>query len=344
MLLALVDEAVSHGARQYKACELIGIDVRTLQRWRMPENEEDQRKGPLTPPKNQLTQEEEEQIVTVANSPEYRDLSPKQIVPRLADEGRYIASESSFYRVLRKQEQLAHRQKSKPATNSKPKELIATGPNQVWSWDITYLPTIIKGQFFYLYLFMDVWSRKIVGWEVYKVESMENSSQLVERIYLEENIVPGQVTLHSDNGKPMKGSTMLAKLQTLGVMPSLSRPSVSNDNPYSESLFRTMKYRPEYPSRPFESLEQARDWVEAFVGWYNETHLHSGIGFVTPMERHEGLAEETLKKRREVYQKARQENPERWSRACRAWEMPQEVRLNPSKGEQENEQHSVEKT
>ncbi len=328
MLLELVDEAVANGARQYKACELLNIDERTLQRWRKPENEEDGREGPKSPPKNRLTPEEEEQIVEVSNSPEYREVSPKQIVPKLADEGKYIASESSFYRVLRKKQQIAHRQSSKPATKQKPKGYIATQANEVWSWDITYLATTVKGKFFYLYLFMDVWSRKIVGWEVHESESMELSSSLVRRIYVAENVVPGQVVLHSDNGHPMKGSTMVATLEKLGVAASLSRPSVSNDNPYSESLFRTLKYRPEYPNHPFEKPEDAREWVKEFVYWYNEVHLHSGIEFVTPGDRHEGRAQEILKKRREVYEQARQARPERWSKGCRKWEMTEEVYLN----------------
>lgn len=161
---------------------------------------------------------------------------------------------------------------------------MTTGPNQVWSWDITYLPGPIRGTFFYLYLFVDVWSRKIVGAEVFGEECNAKASQLLRRICREKGLDPENLVLHSDNGGPMKGATMKATLEQLGVVASLSRPRVSNDNAFSEALFRTLKYRPGYPEGPFESLAHARLWVRSFVGWYNHEHLHSGIGFVTPSE------------------------------------------------------------
>ena len=219
-------------------------------------------------------------MIKTATMKEYMDLPPSKIVPKLADKGEYIASESTFYRILLEEKMLAHRGKSKPATHKKPDELVATGPNQVYSWDITYLKSMIKGQFFYLYMFIDVWSRKIVGWEVHEDEDMEKSSELIKKIYDAEGLSDGQVYLHSDNGSPMKGATMLATLEALGVMPSFSRPKVSDDNPYSESLFKTLKYCPEYPSGGrFNSMDDAKAWVKQFVEWYNCSHLHSGIKF-----------------------------------------------------------------
>ena len=167
---------------------------------------------------------------------------------------------------------------------SKPRALCATAPDQLFSWDITYLPTLIKGIYFYLYLFMDIFSRKIVGWQIYETESSELAAEVMRDICERENIAPNQVVLHSDNGSPMKGATMLATLQALGVVPSFSRPAVSNDNPYSESLFKTLKYRPAYPRRAFENLLAARQWVGTFVQWYNHEHRHSAIGFVTPQQ------------------------------------------------------------
>jgi transposase InsO family protein len=164
----------------------------------------------------------------------------------------------------------------------KPSGYKASAPNQVWSWDITYLARTIAGMFFRLYLVMDIYSRKIVGWEVHENERAEHAARLIRKACLAEGISEHGLVLHADNGSPMKGATMLATLQRLGVVPSFSRPSVSNDNSYSESLFGTMKYTPAFPSKPFESLTAARDWVHGFVHWYNEEHRHSGIQFVAP--------------------------------------------------------------
>lgn len=265
----------------------------------------------------------------MATSKDMRDLSPKQIVPILADQGFYIASESSFYRVFRERNMQNHREPSQPATHTRPRAYRATGPNQIWSWDITYLKTGVKGQFFYLYLFMDVWSRMIVAAKVFPEESMDHSSSLFLSACQIQGVDPEGLILHSDNGGPMKGSTMLATLQKLGVIPSFSRPKVSNDNPYSESLFRTMKYRPAYPSQPFSTLEEAQGWVDAFVVWYNSDHLHSAIRFITPADRHYGKEEVILLKRQRVYQNARRQNPSRWSSSTRNWNPVGSVYLNP---------------
>ena len=276
-----------------------------------------------------LVPTERQNILDIANSPEFRDLSPKQIVPQLADQGIYVASESSFYRVLRNEGHMAHREPSRPATSRKPKEHVATGPCQVWSWDITYLKSPILGQFFYLYLIMDVWSRKIVASTVYLKESNDYSARLFLKTCLSLDVDPEGMVLHSDNGGPMKGATMLATLQHLGVVPSFSRPQVSDDNPYSESLFRTMKYRPCFPKQPFASLAAAQKWVDGFVGWYNTEHLHSSIRFVTPDDRHFGREQTILASRRDLYENARLKNPNRWSRNIRNWEPVETVYLNP---------------
>jgi transposase InsO family protein len=223
----------------------------------------------------------------------------------------------------------------------KPKEHIATGPNQVWSWDISYLPSSLRGQYFYLYLFLDVWSRKIVGWSVREKESMDDSSELIASLALKENVDVDQLVLHSDNGSPMKGATMLATLQSLGIVASLSRPRVSNDNPYSESLFRTMKYRPEYPKRPFARIEDATAWVAAFVDWYNNEHLHSSIQYVTPNQRHNGEDKDILKKRKAVYEAASKQHPERWANGTRSWEPIEVVALNPDNKKKEKRREAA---
>ena len=268
-------------------------------------------------------------MLDIATSQAFRDLSPKQIVPQLADQGVYLASESSFYRLLREQRMMTHRQSSKPPVSRRPKEQVATGPCQVWSWDITYLKSPLRGSFFYLYMILDVWSRKIVAARVFEEESMDHSARLFARACVREGVNPEGLVLHSDNGGPMKGATMLATLQKLGVIPSFSRPRVSNDNPYSEALFRTMKYRPQYPSQPFASVAEAQAWVDDFVAWYNTEHLHSAIQFVTPDNRHRGLDEHILRNRHRVYQEARQRCPARWSGETRNWQPVTVVRLNP---------------
>jgi putative transposase len=330
MILGLLAEAVAAGARQERACEELGLDARTLQRWKRRGIGEDGRAGPRHPPSNKLSERERAQVLAVANAPEHRDLSPNQIVPRLADLGEYLASESSFYRILREAGQQQHRELSRaPTGRHRPDELIADGPNQVWSWDISYLPTLIRGRFFYLYLVMDVWSRKIVGWEVHDQESSELAAQLIATACADEGVDRGQLVIHSDNGAPMKGAMLLATLQMLGVLASFSRPRVSDDNPYSEALFRTTKSRPSYPRDGFADLEAARRWVAGFVRWYNHEHRHSAIRFVTPEQRHTGADVSLLTHRGEVYERARVRHPERWSRTTRDWSRPELVALNP---------------
>ena len=328
MILALLDEAQRSGARLAPACEMLGISRRTVERWSTQDGGDDRREGPKSPPPNKLTQQERQKIVATLNSPEHRDLSPNQIVPLLADEGRYLGSESSFYRILHEEGLQHHREPSRPAVHTRPREKVASGPNLVWSWDITYLPSPVRGSFFYLYLVMDVWSRKIMGWEVHPIEDMELSSAMIRRLCEENGIASDQLKLHADNGGPMKGATMLATLQKLGVATSFSRPRVSDDNPFSEALFRTLKYRPEYPRRPFESIEAAIAWVSGFVRWYNEEHLHSEIAFVKPSDRHNGRDSAILKNRKEVYERARKQNPNRWSGKTRNWTAPAKVVLN----------------
>lgn len=333
-VMAMLAEAVLAGARQERACEVISLSGRTLQRWKNDalDGVGDGRPQRLQSPTNRLSVLEREQVLSVANSTEFGHLPPSQIVPRLADQGTYIASESTFYRILKAEGQLKHRHATEPAkARSKPRALQASAPGQLFSWDITYLPTEVKGIYFYLYLFMDIYSRKIVGWQVYHTESSELAGEVMRDICERERIAPGQMVLHSDNGSPMKGATMLATLQALGVAPSFSRPAVSNDNPYSESLFKTLKYRPAYPQRPFENLLAARQWVGAFVHWYNEDHRHSAIRFVTPAQRHAGLDVALLSTRKSVYEAAKQRNPERWSGQTRSWKPVLVVHLNPDK-------------
>lgn len=342
-MIMILNESITAGARQAQACEVLGLSERTLQRWQTGEKVHcDQRPLREYQPPHQLTAIERAEVLAVANSDEFGHLPPSQIVPRLADQGRFIASESTFYRILRAENQLGHRRSERPAqSRTKPRAVSATAPNQLYSWDITYLPSAIRGQFFYLYLFMDIFSRKIVGWQVYEEESSILAGEVLRDLCRREGIQSNQLILHSDNGSPMKGATMLATLQQLGVMPSLSRPAVSNDNPYSESLFKTLKYRPHYPLKPFAQVADARDWVTALVDWYNHEHRHSAIRFVTPAQRHEGLDEALLDQRKAVYETARARNPRRWSGTTRNWQRIHAVHLNPDQTEASGKEPST---
>jgi len=242
VILAALNEAQKAGARLHTACHVIGISARTIQRWNRHPDADDRRCGPRHRPGNALSGREETEVLALLTSTDNGHLSPKQLVPRLADEGRYLASESTMYRLRRRVGWGIRRRAilcmAAPRATTVHR---AVRPNQVWSWDITYLPTVIRGRFLRLYLVMDVWSRRIVGWEVHDDETAEHAARLIHRICTETGVNLTGLVLHSDNGKPMRGSTMLATLQWLGIVPSFSRPHMCNDNPYSEALFRTLK-------------------------------------------------------------------------------------------------------
>jgi len=330
--IELIDEAVNNGAARARACEELGISDRTYRRWTAGGGvQEDSRPdAKRVAPANKLSVDEREAILDTCNQSEFAHLPPGQIVPILADRGEYIGSESSFYRVLHDAQQQTHRGRSKaPQAQHKPTSHCATAPNQVWSWDVSYLPSPIRGEYYYLYLILDIFSRKITGWEVHECESGDNAAALVHKAVLKELCAKQPLVLHSDNGAIQKGSTLRAKLEFLGVTSSFSRPRVSNDNPYSESLFRTCKYCPQYPADGFESLVTAREWMSSFVEWYNDEHRHSGIKHVTPSQRHEMKDDELLRKRDALYQAAKQKNPLRWSGSTRNWDRVNEVWLNP---------------
>jgi len=323
------------GARLSLACAEAGIGLRTYRRWlRHGVLCSDQR--PLAikaPPANKLSDEERESIVAMCNSFPYESLPPTQIVPALLDQGIYLASESSFYRVLKASQQLNHRGRAVAPRNLRmPTTHVASGPCQTWCWDITYLSSTVRGQFYYLYMFEDLYSRKIVGYEVYDCESGEYAAALLQRSLLREQWLHKPLVLHSDNGAPMKAQTMKAKLEELGVLPSYSRPRVSNDNPFAESLFRTLKYRPQWPSSGFTSIDEARKWVDRFVKWYNCEHKHSKLRFVTPHERHTGQDTAILTQRKKVLEQAKQITPERWgNRAIRNCTPVGPTTLNPER-------------
>ena len=280
--VGLIRAVCQGGVRLKRACAELGIDVRTYQRWRGDaEVKADARPGALRPePVNKLSAEERAQVLALCHAPPYASLPPGQIVPRLADQGEYMASESSFYRILREADQHHHRGRSRPPRPAaEPPRLVARAPNEVWTWDISWLPGPVKGLFFYLYLIVDLYSRKIVGWEVYARESAEYAAEVVRRAVLAEGCIDQPLVLHADNGSPMKGETLLETLYRLGIATSYSRPRTSNDNPYSEALFRTCKYCPAYPTQGFAGLEEARAWMQQFVYGYDHEHCHSGLRY-----------------------------------------------------------------
>ena len=313
LAVELIREANQNGARLAEACRELHISVRTYERWVSEGGiKEDQRPLVARPePKNKLTIEEKQEILEVVKKEEFADLPPSQIVPKLADQAIYIASESSFYRILRLESMQNHRGRSKRPERKLPESYLATHPNQVWTWDITWVPGPIKGAYYRLYMIIDIFSRKIVAWEVWESEDAVYAEELIKKAVISEKITGQPLVLHSDNGSPMKAATFQALLEKLGIQSSFSRPRVSNDNPYSEAMFRTMKYRPEYPHKGFESLEASREWAAKFVQWYNFEHQHSGLKFVTPHQCHTGEHIEILEKRKKVYEQAKLKHPER---------------------------------
>jgi len=332
-----IHTAHTTGARLKLACEAAGIELRTLQRWKATDGLVcgDGRPQAVRPiPSHALSEAERAQLLAVANEPRFAAVPPARIVPMLADEGIYLASESTFSRVLKAHGQTAHRGRTKaPKAVRPPTTHIATEPRQVWCWDMTYLPAQVLGRWFHLYLILDLYSRKIVGWEVHDSDHADHAAHLVRRTALAEGIaaMTTKPVLHGDNGSTLKATTVLAMLNWLGVKPSYSRPRVSDDNAYAESLFRTAKYRPEFPAKGFADLEQACLWAAGFVHWYNVDHRHSGIRYVSPAQRHVGDDHAILTARHDLYRRARELNPARWSGDTRNWTPIGAVTLNPER-------------
>jgi transposase InsO family protein len=333
------DIEIAHeaGARLRMACDIVGIDERTLQRWKTHGGlvSGDRRPDAVRPlPAHALSPAERAEVLRVANEPRFADMPPARIVPALADEGRYVASESTFCRLLREHGQSAHRGRAKAARKLRPPTThIANGPREVWCWDMTYLPAKVAGKWFYLYLILDLYSRKIIGWEVHDSDDSDHAARLARRTALAEGIaaLDRKPVLHGDNGATLKATTVLAMLYWLGIKPSYSRPRVSDDNAFVEALFRTAKYRPQFPAKGFDNLDAARHWAAAFVRWYNVEHLHSGIRYVSPAARHEGRDHAILAARHTLYLQARDRNPSRWSRHTRNWSPVGVVKLNPER-------------
>ena len=337
ILVRDIEQARADGARLVPACALAGLDAGTLRRWKAGDGlrQGDRRPDADRPvPSHALSEAERARIIAVANEPRFAETPPARIVPALADQGVYIACESSFHRVLRAHGQMNRRGRAQPPRTSRPPTThIATRPGEVWCWDVTFLPAQIQGRWFYFYLILDLYSRKIVGFEVHDTDSAEHAAHLARRTALAEGVhaMAAPPVLHGDNGATLKATTVLAMLHWLGITPSYSRPRVSDDNAFAEALFRTAKYRPEFPSKGFADLDAARQWALRFVQWYNYKHRHSGIRYVTPAQRHAGQDGPVLNARHAVYQGARDRNPRRWSRQTRNWAPVGVVTLNPER-------------
>ncbi len=336
-LMAAIAAACAAGARLAPACRLAGIDLRSFQRWRAGDGQvqADRRPEATRPrPQHALSEAERARMVELANEPRFASTPPARIVPALADEGVYVASEASFHRVLRDHGQMRRRGRARPPRSAGPPSThVATAPGQVWCWDVTFLPAQVQGRWFYLFLILDLYSRKIVGHEVHETDQAEHAAHLVRRTALAEGIHARAhcPVLHGDNGSSVKGTTVLAMLYWLGIAPSHSRPRVSDDNAYAEALFRTAKYRPDFPAAGFADLAGARQWAADFVHWYNHEHRHSGIRYVTPAQRHAGGDGPVLAARHALYQRARETNPRRWSGRTRDWTPVGAVTLNPER-------------
>jgi putative transposase len=283
--------------------------------------------APTRPSPRRLTQEEELRVLEILNSQRFRDSAPGEVYATILDEGKHICSERTMYRILARHGMTKQRRQSSPRNYKKP-ELLATRPNQLWSWDITKLKGPTKWTYYYLYKIIDVYSRNVVGWMVAHGESAALAEGLIADTMLKQEIKPGQLTIHADRGSSMTSVTVGQLLADLGVTKTHSRPHVSNDNPYSESAFKTLKYRPGFPEC-FGSIEDARTFCQAFFIWYNTEHRHSGIAMLTPDNVHYNQYSSILNGRATTLMNAYLDHPERFVRGIpEVRQVPTEVWIN----------------
>ena len=328
-LIPQIDSASGHvGASA--ACRSLGIAHSTYYRHKRPV-----RVRKITAPQKcrvpgrGLTQSEQERVVSDLNSDRFKDMAPPQVYSTLLDEGVFHCSISTMYRLLRKRGEINERRKQRTHVSAQRPELLATGPNQVWSWDITKLKGPRRWMYFHLFVVIDVFSRFVVGWCISKKSNALIAEAMLQDAIIREKVKPGELTIHADNGGEMTSITVAELLTDLGVVKSHSRPHTSNDNPYSESHFKTMKYRPEIPAR-FESEEQARLIFRKLFHWYNQVHRHSGLALLTPATVHAGKAQEVTRARAGVLSAAYSAHPERFvNKPPVPAAPPTEVWINP---------------
>ena len=320
------------------ACQALGVPRgsvyrrrRTL-RWPRPVQ-----KRPRPP--RALSAGEREQVLAVLHSPRFVDQAPAAVYATLLDEGRYLCSIRTLYRILAAKEEVRERRRQRIHPPYEKPELLASGPNQLWSWDITKLKGPVKWTYYYLYVILDVFSRYVVGWMVSHRERAALAKRLIEASCQKQKIEPQQLTLHADRGSSMTSKPVALLLSDLGVTKTHSRPHVNDDNPYSESQFKTLKYRPEFPDR-FGSMEDARRFCLNFFAWYNQQHCHSGIALLTPEVVHYGLAAEVLSQRDRVLSSAYQAHPERFVKGCpKTPTLPRAVWINAPVKQTDQEKH-----
>lgn len=310
------------------ACAAMGVARATFYRRQIPKPVE-QSVSRCSP--RSLSEEERETVLSTLHEDRFADLAPAEVYATLLDEGKFICSISTMYRVLQENEETRERRNQLRHPCYSVPELLATKPNELWSWDITKLKGPAKWVYFYLYVILDVFSRYVVGWMVAHRESAKLAECLIEKTCERQNIQRGQLTIHADRGSSMKSKPVALLMSDLGVVKTHSRPHVSNDNPYSESQFKTLKYRPGFPER-FGSIEDARSFLVSFFDWYNNQHHHVGLGLLTPYDVHHGFAEKRIGDRTEVLRKAFEANQQRFVRGVpRAPALPKEVWINKPK-------------
>lgn len=281
-----------------------------------------------TPPRS-LESEEKKEIREVLNSERFQDQAPREVYATLLDEGRYLCHWRTMYRILEEHDEVRERRNQLRHPKYEKPELLATGPNQVWSWDITKLLGPVKWTYYYLYVILDIYSRYVVGWMIAGRETAKLAKELISQTYQKQAVDPEQLTIHADRGGPMIAKSLALLMADLGVNKSHSRPYNSNDNPYSESQFKTMKYRPGYPDR-FGSQPDARIWARSFFEWYNNDHHHSALGLMTPADVHFGRAPQIIQKRQKVLSAAYEKHPERFVNGPpEAPQLPEAVWINP---------------
>lgn len=316
------------------ACESLGMARASYYRWSVARRPQMDPPEPYVPSWS-LSKEQRHEVLEILHTDRFVDRSPWAVYAALLDEGTYLCSVRTMYRILQEQGEVRERrnQLSHPVYH-KP-ELLATGPNQVWSWDITKLKGPVKWTYYYLYVILDLFSRYAVGWMLASRECNTLAQKLIEQSCQKQSIGPNQLIIHSDRGPSMSSKPVALLLADLGVIKSHSRPHVSNDNPYSEAQFKTLKYRPEFPER-FGSLEDARSFCWRFFSWYNNEHYHSGIGYLTPEQVQSGLSQRIVKEREAVLIDAYQRYPDRFKRGIpKPMPLPETVWINkpPSKTE-----------